>query len=141
MTYSITPLLTGVRNPDQGIMTYQQGYGTRIWLPIWCFLVRGADKNILIDTGLDENEFMIPADFSEETGLIPTSIIDGLAQYELKPEDIDIVINTHLHDEHCGNNLLFSSAQFYTHQDELAFCKNPLGLANRAWTCNYRYAL
>ncbi len=33
MSYSITPLLTGVRNPDQGIMTYQQGYGTSIWTP------------------------------------------------------------------------------------------------------------
>ena len=52
MTYSITPLLTGVRNPDQGIMTYQKGYGKRIWLPIWAFLVQGAGHNILVILGL-----------------------------------------------------------------------------------------
>ena len=33
MKYSIAPLLTGVRNPDQGIMTYQQGYGKPICCP------------------------------------------------------------------------------------------------------------
>jgi len=131
MTYAITPLLTGVRNPDQGIMTYQQGYGTAIWLPIWAFLVQGQGKNILVDTGLDENELMTPAGFAEETGLEPRSILAMLEELSLKPEDIDIVINTHLHDDHCGNNTLFSSAVFYAHKDEIAFCRNPHPLDHR----------
>jgi len=131
MSFSITPLLTGVRNPDQGIMTYQQGYGTRIWLPIWAFLVQGRGKNILIDTGLDENELIVPAGFSEETGLEPMSIADGLAAAGLKPDDIDIVINTHLHDDHCGNNELFSGAKFYAHRDEIAFCRDPHPIDHR----------
>ena len=131
MSYSITPLLTGVRNPDQGIMTYQQGYGTPIWLPIWAFLLRSGSQNILVDTGLDENELMTPAGFSEETGLEPRSIVDCLAETGLKPEDIDIVINTHLHDDHCGNNSLFGGAQFFAHRDEIAFCKNPHPLDHR----------
>jgi glyoxylase-like metal-dependent hydrolase (beta-lactamase superfamily II) len=131
MSYSITPLLTGVRNPDQGIMTYQQGYGTPIWLPIWAFLLQGGNKNVLVDTGLDENELMTPAGFSEETGLEPKSIVDCLAQAGLKPDDIDIVINTHLHDDHCGNNSLFGTALFYAHRDEIAFCRNPHPLDHR----------
>ena len=80
MSYSITPLLTGVRNPDQGIMTYQQGYGTPIWLPIWAFLLEGGGNNILVDTGLDENELMTPAGFTEETGLHPKSITELLKE-------------------------------------------------------------
>ena len=131
MSYSITPLLTGVRNPDQGIMTYQQGYGTSIWLPIWAFLLRGHDRNILVDTGLDENELMTPAGFTEETGLEPKSIVDCLDEVSLKPEEIDIVINTHLHDDHCGNNALFGSAVFYAHKAEIAFCRNPHPLDHR----------
>ncbi len=131
MSYAITPLLTGVRNPDQGIMTYQQGYGTSIWLPIWAFLLRGNGRNILIDTGLDENELMTPAGFSEETGLEPKSIVDCLAEQSLQPEDIDIVVNTHLHDDHCGNNALFAKAVFYAHRDEIAFCRNPHPLDHR----------
>lgn len=131
MSYSITPLLTGVRNPDQGIMTYQQGYGTAIWLPIWAFLVQGSGKNILIDTGLDENELMTPAGFTEETGLEPKSIVDCLDDLSLRPEDIDIIINTHLHDDHCGNNALFPKAVFYAHKKEILFCKNPHPLDHR----------
>lgn len=131
MTFSITPLLTGVRNPDQGIMTYQKGYGKRIWLPIWAFLVRGKNHNILVDTGLDENELFTPAGFTEETGLAPASIVDCLANENLTVEDIDIVINTHLHDDHCGNNGLFSKAVFYAHKIEVDFCNVPHPLDHR----------
>ncbi len=125
MTYSITPLLTGVRNPDQGIMTYQQGYGKRIWLPVWAFLIQGEGKNILIDTGLDENELFAPPEFIEETGLEVKSLAEGLEDNNLTPDDVDIVINTHLHDDHCGNNSLFEKATFYVNKKELEFCRNP----------------
>lgn len=131
MPFSITPLLTGVRNPDQGIMTYQQGYGKRIWLPIWSFLVRGSGHNILVDTGLDENELITPAGFKEETGLEPMSIVDCLQKEDLTVENIDIVINTHLHDDHCGNNYLFTKAVFYVHRTEVDFCHNPHPLDHR----------
>lgn len=131
MSYSITPLLTGVRNPDQGIMTYQQGYGKRIWLPIWAFLVQGCGHNILVDTGLDENELITPAGFTEETGLVPASLVDCLDEVGLTAENIDIVINTHLHDDHCGNNGLFKSAKFYVHKRELEFCISPHPIDHR----------
>ena len=131
MAYSITPLLTGVRNPDQGIMTYQKGYGTRIWLPLWAFLVRGEGHNILVDTGLDENELFTPVQFSQETGMEPASLVDCLAVHNLTVQDIDIVINTHLHDDHCGNNRLFTAAKFYTHQREIDFCNSPHPLDHR----------
>ena len=131
MIFTITPLLTGVRNPDQGIMTYQQGYGNRIWLPIWAFLLQGENKNILVDTGLDENELIIPPGFTEETGLVPKSIEDCLVEAGLQPDDIDIVINTHLHDDHCGNNARFKNCLFYAHHEEIAFCKNPHPLDHR----------
>lgn len=131
MSYSITPLLTGVRNPDQGIMTYQKGYGKRIWLPVWVFLVRGEGHNILVDTGLDENELFTPAGFTEETGMEPLSIVDCLAGQNLVPDDIDIVINTHLHDDHCGNNSLFQNATFYVHQSEIDFCNSPHPIDHR----------
>lgn len=131
MKYSVTPLLTGVRNPDQGIMTYQQGYGKRIWLPIWVFLLQSEEHNILVDTGLDENELFVPKEFEMETGLVAKSLVEGLEDNGLKPEDIDIVILTHLHDDHCGNNGLFPNAQFYVHRLEIEFCKNPHPLDHR----------
>lgn len=129
--YSITPMLTGVRNPDQGIMTYQKGYGKQIWLPVWAFLVKGNGHNILVDTGLDENELFCPNGFTEQTGLEPHSIIECLGQENLGVGDIDIVINTHLHDDHCGNNLLFTKAKFYVHKSEIDFCYRPHPIDHR----------
>ncbi|NJB68880.1 glyoxylase-like metal-dependent hydrolase (beta-lactamase superfamily II) [Desulfobaculum xiamenense] len=131
MNYSITPLLTGVRNPDQGIMTYQRGYGQPIWLPIYALLVRGGGKNILIDTGLDEDEVIEPEAFVAETGLSVKTITECLAEHGLTPDDIDVVINTHLHDDHCGNNRLFTKATHYVQKKELEFCNNPHPLDHR----------
>jgi N-acyl homoserine lactone hydrolase len=50
----------------------------------------------------------------------------------LIPEDIHIVINTHLHDDHCGNNRLFVKADCYIQRKELEACKKPHPL-------DYRY--
>ena len=131
MTYTITPLLTGVRNPDQGIMTYQQGYGKRIWLPIWSFLVRGEGKNILVDTGLYEDEVISPPEFEQETGLEAKTMTEALADQGLSPEDIDTIILTHLHDDHCGTSELFTNAEFYVQKAELEFCRSPHPIDHR----------
>jgi len=37
-TYTIHPLVVGVNETDQGIMTYLKDYGKRIILPIYVFL-------------------------------------------------------------------------------------------------------
>ncbi|MFW5735602.1 MAG: N-acyl homoserine lactonase family protein [Oceanidesulfovibrio sp.] len=133
MPYTITPMLVGVRNVDQGIMTYQQGYGKRIWLPMWSFLLRekgGEGRTILVDTGLED--FVNPPEFVEDTGLEALFMDEALAQQGLTVDDIDAVINTHLHDDHCGNNPMFEGVPIYVQRAELEACLNPHPL-------DYRY--
>jgi len=65
--YRIHPLVVGINETDQGILTYQKGYGKRVWLPIYVFYVEGGDVPILIDTGMEE--FMVPPDAPAQTGL------------------------------------------------------------------------
>ncbi|MBI5592924.1 MAG: N-acyl homoserine lactonase family protein [Deltaproteobacteria bacterium] len=131
MEFTISALLVGIRRVDQGIMTYQQKYGRRIWLPIWSFLVQGNGHNILVDTGL--SDFITPPVFMDETGLPePLLMEDSLSKKGLVPEEINIVINTHLHDDHCGNNAIFSKADYFIQRKELDFCMNPHPL-------DYRY--
>lgn len=133
MSYTITPLLVGVRNVDQGIMTYQQGYGKRIWLPMWAFLLQekgGEGRKIIVDTGLDD--FINPPEFTEDTGLEAQYMDEALAQHGLTVDDIDAVINTHLHDDHCGNNPMFEGKPIYVQRTELECCQHPHPL-------DYRY--
>jgi glyoxylase-like metal-dependent hydrolase (beta-lactamase superfamily II) len=43
----------------------------------------------------------------------------------LKPDNIDVVVNTHLHFDHCGNNKLFKNARFVVQKDELKYAYEP----------------
>ena len=74
----------------------------RIALGLNCLLIRTGRKNILVDTGLGDKE---DAKFQEMFAVerIPT-LRDSLKTQGLQPEDIHMVVNTHLHFDHAGGN-------------------------------------
>ena len=52
-------------------------------------------------------------------------MLSGLRALDLGPEDIDIVVNSHLHCDHCGCNEFFTRATFYVHTDEMEVVRKP----------------
>jgi glyoxylase-like metal-dependent hydrolase (beta-lactamase superfamily II) len=44
----------------------------------------------------------------------------------IKPEDIDVIVFTHLHWDHCANLKRFTKAQYIVHEVELEFARNPI---------------
>ena len=110
-SYKIHPIVVGLNATDQGIMTYMRGYGQAIHIPIYVFYLEGGDQKILIDTGLED--FIIPEGLEDELGLKAEYFEDGLARLGVKPEDIDIIIHTHLHNDHCENDALCTKAKVY----------------------------
>ena len=52
-------------------------------------------------------------------------MLTGLAGLGLTPDDIDVVINSHLHPDHCGCNAFFRKATFICHAEELAAARAP----------------
>ncbi len=66
-TYTIYPLVVGAKETDQGMMTYLKFYGRRIWIPIMMFYLKGGDKHILVDTGLED--FMVPEEVEQKYGV------------------------------------------------------------------------
>jgi glyoxylase-like metal-dependent hydrolase (beta-lactamase superfamily II) len=68
-----------------------------------CLFIRSDGKNILIDTGLGPK---LGARASRLWNLDRPSggLIEGLSQLGIAAEDIDLVIDTHLHWDHCGGN-------------------------------------
>ena len=74
----------------------------RISLGLNCLLIRTGRKNILVDTGLGDKE---DAKFQEMFAVerIP-ALRDSLKMQGLGPEDIHMVVNTHLHFDHAGGN-------------------------------------
>lgn len=74
----------------------------RICLATNSLLIRSARYNILVETGLGENW---PPKFREIYAIrIEPGLKKALNEVGLKPENIDFVINTHLHFDHCGHN-------------------------------------
>jgi glyoxylase-like metal-dependent hydrolase (beta-lactamase superfamily II) len=74
----------------------------RIQLGLNCLLIRTGRENVLIDTGLgDKEDAQFQKMFAVER--IPT-LRDSLKVQGLGPEDIHMVVNTHLHFDHAGGN-------------------------------------
>lgn len=77
----------------------------RVPLSVNSLLVRSEGKNILVDTGYGRkltDKMQAYAGLERPEG----DLLEALARHNIAPEDIDIVINTHLHLDHCGGNTI-----------------------------------
>lgn len=123
MTYTIHPIVVGTKVFDKSMMTYQHGGGQTYTIPIYSWYIKGGDQHILVDTG-ELNPIQSKVREEAIGGKIYT-FEEGLARFGLKPEDIDIVIHTHLHNDHCENDYKCSRAKVYVHENELRRIHNP----------------
>ena len=74
----------------------------RITLGLNCLLIRAAGKTIVVETGVGEK---MEPQWVDIYGVEHTATLVGsLRSRGVAPEDVDIVINTHLHFDHCGGN-------------------------------------
>jgi len=122
-TYKIHPIVVGSKVIDKGYMTYQFNYGVEFHLPVYVWYLEGGDKKILVDTGL--MSVLAAKDREEAIGGKIYTFEQGLAKWNLTPADIDIVIHTHLHNDHCENDIKCTNAVFYAHELELERIHNP----------------
>src|SRR6266699_6715863 len=86
-------------------------------------VVRTSKKTVLIETGLGNK---LPERLVKNYGQ-PSELLTNLTATGISPEDIDIVINTHLHFDHCGWNTIrqgdkvvatFPKAKYYVQEGE-----------------------
>ncbi len=89
---------------------------------VYCETTEGK---VLIDTGFRSDgplaKLLAPAKQREDQ-----LITNQLAKIGVKPGDIDIVINSHLHGDHAGNNGLFKNARFIVQRTEMRYAYAPL---------------
>jgi glyoxylase-like metal-dependent hydrolase (beta-lactamase superfamily II) len=104
----------------------------RVRLSMNCLLVRSAGKWVLVETGAGDKWDEKERDIYAIEG--PPRLPDQLRARGLKPEQIDFVINTHLHFDHCGWNTTvvdgkavptFPNARYVVQKGELDHAKHP----------------
>src|ERR1700750_329468 len=90
-----------------------QGLDGGTW-PVHGFVVTHPGGAVLGDTGVGG-----PQDVLVDWRVGNRAVPDALAELDMSPADIDLVINTHLHFDHCGQNAVFKHAPFYLQRAEL----------------------
>ena len=121
--YEIIPLVLGTLEVDKSAMMYFVGCGVKVTISVACFYIKGAQKHILVDTGApaEVNRKHCPEELPSDI----QSFEKALGKQGLKPEDIDIVIQTHLHHDHVGNSMKCTKAELFAQQDEIKFALAP----------------
>ena len=98
-----------------------------------CLLIRSAGKTILVNSGLGDR---LNDRARQYWGLTRPEggLIENLAKYDVSPGDVDIVLNTHLHSDHCGGNTrwegeslvaTFPNAEYWVQWTEYADASHP----------------
>lgn len=103
-----------------------------IEMPVLSFLLRHPQGNVLFDTGCHPS---VAVDAEARWGglaklMSPISglgedVVSGLEALDVASDDIDVVICSHLHPDHCGCNTFFRKATVLCHADELAAASAP----------------
>lgn len=96
-----------------------------ITIPFIMFYIRAGERHILVDTGVGAPE-ATAAHHHPMSQTAEQAPVRALARLGIRPEDIDTVINSHLHWDHCYNNHLFPNATIYAQRAELQYALAPL---------------
>src|SRR6266702_7693673 len=91
-----------------------RGIDGRTW-PVHGFVVTHPGGAVLVDTGVGG-----PDELLSDWRVVNRSVANALAGLDMTPGDIGMVINTHLHFDHCGQNAVFKHAAFYVQRPELS---------------------
>jgi N-acyl homoserine lactone hydrolase len=83
--------------------------------PVHGFVVTHPGGAVLVDTGVGG-----PGQLLSDWRVVNRSAAEALAELDMTPGDIGLVINTHLHFDHCGQNAVFPHAACYVQRAELS---------------------
>jgi len=102
--------------------------GVMVPVPVW--LLEGTERTILIDTGLGDIDEVSRMQSRYGVDFVASrspeqDLVAGLARHGVEPGDVDVVVLTHLHFDHVGNNELFPNATFIVQRDELPQATEP----------------
>jgi glyoxylase-like metal-dependent hydrolase (beta-lactamase superfamily II) len=85
----------------------------RVPMALRCLLIRTPNTTILVDTGMGDK---VTPEVAEQQSFAldrPNGwLLDDLARQGVAPEDVDVVVLTHLHADHCGGSTRWLDGRF-----------------------------
>jgi glyoxylase-like metal-dependent hydrolase (beta-lactamase superfamily II) len=132
---------------------FSRGFFTDVNIPLWepyrsevldkgmvqlyygCFVVKSKGKIVLVDTGIGPGPISTRGDKKGD-------LLNDLGRQGIEPEEIDIVVHSHLHIDHVGWNLdlfldpprpYFPNARYLVPSIEWDYFTRPENLINAPW--------
>ena len=93
-------------------------------MPVHVYVIAHPDARVLVDTGMTE---LHPAAADLDPRIRP------LSEQDFDLAGIDVVVNTHLHFDHCGGNHLFAGRPIYVQRRELDDARGEDDYTIREW--------
>jgi N-acyl homoserine lactone hydrolase len=124
----IYPFKLGSAIADKGLLTYRMGMGSNVELAFGCYYMEADGKKIMVDTGppAPEHALKFHKEVHPQIGPEEQSYIQLEKVVGVKPEEIDLILLTHLHWDHAYHLEKFPKAKIYVSKRELEFALNPL---------------
>jgi N-acyl homoserine lactone hydrolase len=136
-SWQVKAIRLGEFTVDKSLETLSKDIGTKMQIPVLSVAVYGEMGKVLIDTGVSDpgwvNRDVAPFVQGAEEQMA-VALERGLGW---KPVDVDVVINTHLHHDHCGNNALFRNARFIIQKKEWEYAFDPLDIHRDIYRQDY----
>jgi len=124
--WTIWPLSVGIISQvEKSNLTFGNNQGERLDVCSVMYLLKDGPELILVDTRMSDPDWVSKYHHpsSREKSQEP---IAALAKLEVSPDEIGIVILTHLYWDHCFNNSLFTKARIIVQKAEIQYALFPL---------------
>ncbi|HZP03181.1 MAG TPA: MBL fold metallo-hydrolase [Terriglobia bacterium] len=111
MSLSVHALSLGEIELDHSFVVWQTNIGQKIWSPTTAWLILGGHKAILVDTSFRSVEDAKQLQFLTCRRTEEQSFEAQLGKHGLTRSDIGLIIHTHVHMDHAGQDDLFPNAK------------------------------
>ena len=130
--WTISPLLLATAEVDRSQGLLYRDAGVKMESGVLAFLLNNGEEKVLVDSGVcgvtETSQFL--RYFSRT----PEQTLEAqLARFDTSPDEISMVINTHLHIDHCAGNILCTKARWLVQKKEMEYWRAPLRVHRQAY--------
>ena len=106
--------------------------GKKFIIPVPSYLITHPKGNVVFDTGVHCQAIEDPFGRLGEISRMFVSrtkpgeeIVTQLGKFKLTPKDVNYVINSHFHFDHCGGNEFFPDSTIFIQKNEMHAARDP----------------
>jgi N-acyl homoserine lactone hydrolase len=130
--WTISPLLLATAGVDRSQGLLYRDVGVKIESGVFAFLLNNGESKVLVDSGACG--ITEAPQFSRYFERTPEQTLEAqLARFGTSPDEISIIINTHLHIDHCAGNILCTQARWFVQKKEMEYWRAPLRVHRQAY--------